>query len=193
MPGNFAIALVDFHVIIDDRTQVRPMHLADAEEVYQLIVKNREHLYPWMAWVPDEPYTREMTRDYIRYSEKAAREQTQFDGLIERDGHIIGSIGFPIIDWRNRIAHIGYWLDLAHTGHGIMTAAVRALTRYGFEALELNRIEIRCDVENERSAAVAQRLGYKLEGRLRQAMFKRDRYVDDFVFSMLREEWEATP
>lgn len=185
------IALIDFHVSVDDDTEVRPVHSADAEELYLLVRQNEEHLYPWMGWVPADGFTREDMRDFIRRSEKAVRDQTQFNALIVQNGKIVGATGFPVIDWTNRIAHIGYWLDRGHTGHGLMTQSVRALLTYAFDALEMNRIEIRCASNNKTSAAVAERLGFTREGILRQALLVRDTYVDECVFSMLREEWES--
>ena len=187
------IALTDFHVAVDEKTEIRPFHLTDAEELYQLVHENYEHLYPWMGWVPDEGVTREGIRDFLRFSEKAVREQEQFNAAIVCDGHIIGSVGFPVIDWPNRIAHIGYWLDEDHLGTGTMTAAVSALTTYAFDALELNRVEIRCSVENHKSAAIPKRLGYKLEGTLRQSILIHGRYVDDHIFAMLSSDWAANP
>ena len=190
MPHSPAIALTDFHVRVDQTTEVRPFHLADAEELYVLVHENYEHLYPWMGWVSDAGASREETRDFLRFSEKAAREQSQFNAAIVSNKRIIGGTGFPIIDWQNRLAHIGYWLDEAQTGKGYMTKAVRALTTYAFDALELNRIEIRCSTENAKSAAVAQRLGFKLEGTLRQSQLIHGRYVDDYIFAMLAADWD---
>lgn len=184
------IALLDFHVRVDEQTEVRPVHAADAEAIYQLVRENLDHLYPWMDWVPDTGYTREDARDFVRRSEKAAREQSSFNALIVRAGELIGTTGFPEIDWTNRIAHIGYWLDRDCTGRGVMTECVRALVTYAFDALEMNRIEIRCATGNEASAAVARRLGFTRDGVLRQASLLHGNYVDNAVFSMLREEWE---
>ncbi|MDP9018979.1 MAG: GNAT family N-acetyltransferase [Candidatus Eremiobacteraeota bacterium] len=193
MSYSSAIALTDFHIHVDERTEIRPLHMRDVEELFHLVTKNRDHLYPWMAWIPEGPYTQEMTREYLELVEQKAHEQSEFHAVLVRDGHLIGDAGFPMIDWRNRVAHIGYWLDKDHVGSGIMTSAVRALTGYAFDALELNRIEIRCSTQNIASAAVAQRLGFVHEGILRQAFAVRDTYTDDNVFAMLREDWDPSP
>lgn len=185
------IALVDFHVAVDDSTDVRPVHSADAEELYLVVRANHEHLYRWMEWVPQEGSTREEIRDFVRRSEKAAREQAQFNAVIVQNGKIVGVTGFPVIDWTNRIAHVGYWLDRRHTGAGLMTRTVAAQVTYAFDALEMNRIEIRCATQNVRSAAVAQRLGFTREGTLREVLYLHGAYVDEYVFSMLRNEWES--
>lgn len=182
---------MDFHVHVDGNTEIRPFHPDDAEELYQLIRANEDHLYPWMGWMPEDGYTREDTRDFLRRSAKAAREQLSFSAAIILAGRIVGSTGFPAIDWANRIAQIGYWLGREHTGHGLMTAAARSLTAYAFDALEMNRIEIRCAVQNTASAAVAERLGFTREATLRQVIRIRDAFADEYIFSMLREDWET--
>ncbi len=164
---------------------------SDADELYRLVRRNHAHLHPWMAWVPDDDVKREDISDFLREAKRSAAEQTAYQTAIVSGGKIIGTAGFHEIDWTNRLAHIGYWLDELYEGKGIMTAAVSALTAYGFGTLEFNRIEIRCSSENKRSAGIARRLGFTLEGTLRQAYRVRGTYTDDYVFAMLAHEWEA--
>jgi Acetyltransferase (GNAT) domain len=57
---------------------------------------------------------------------------------------------------------IGYWLAVGHTGRGLATRAAEALTRIAFDAPEVERVEIRCESENEASARIPQRLGYRV-------------------------------
>ena len=73
-----------------------------------------------------------------------------------------------------------------------MTRAVSALVDHAFSSLGLNRVEIRAAPENRRSRAIADRLGFQLEGTLRQAQRIGDQYLDNAVYSMLAEEWPAT-
>ena len=190
MPNSPAIALTDFHIRVDERTEIRPVHAKDAEAIFALVTKNHEHLYEWMEWVPEDGVTREDIRDFVRRSERAAKEQTQYNAVLVQDDQVIGTMGFPQIDWADRWAHIGYWLDKDHMGSGIVTNAVRALTTYAFEAMELNRVEIRCAVGNRKSAAIPVRLGFVHEGTLRKIRLLHGEYVDDLVYAMLCDDWE---
>jgi RimJ/RimL family protein N-acetyltransferase len=79
----------------------------------------------------------------------------------------VGATGLHRIDWRVPKFEIGYWLRTTYTGRGLMTEAVLKLTEFAFETLKAHRVEVRCDERNTRSAAVAQRCGYSLEGILR--------------------------
>ena len=64
---------------------------------------------------------------------------------------------------------LGYWLRKSKQNQGIMTEAVHALTRYAFFELKVKRLEIRCDVLNDRSKKIPERLGYHLESQLKWA------------------------
>jgi ribosomal-protein-serine acetyltransferase len=102
---------------------------------------------------------------------------------------LIGCIDLHQIDWANGIARIGYWLDREHTGHGIMTRAVRLLTEYAFEALDLHRIEIHVATANARSRRIPERLRFTMEGVLRQVQRLRNEYYDHAIYSLLRDEF----
>lgn len=71
-----------------------------------------------------------------------------------------------------------------------MTRAVKALTHYAFHELNLNRVDIRAAVENKKSRSIPERLGFVNEGRLRQAEWLYDRYVDCIIYGMLAEDWK---
>jgi ribosomal-protein-serine acetyltransferase len=74
-----------------------------------------------------------------------------------------------------------------------MTRAVRALLDHGFEAWGLNRVEIHCGVDNARSRAIPERLGFREEGELLEAERVGDRWVDLSVYAMLAADWADQP
>jgi len=79
----------------------------------------------------------------------------------------IGYCGLERIDWALRGFEIGYWMRTSSTGKGYMTEAVKALESHVFEHCGCRRLMICCDALNERSAAIPKRLGFELEGILR--------------------------
>ena len=89
----------------------------------------------------------------------------------------------------NRSTSIGYWLAEGYQGKGIMIKSCRSLIDYAFGNLGLNRVEIRCAVENSRSRAIPKNLGFTKEGIIRDAEWLYDHYVDHVVYGMLSEEW----
>jgi ribosomal-protein-serine acetyltransferase len=107
------------------------------------------------------------------------------------EGAIAGCVGLHGISWPNASTSIGYWLAEAHQGRGIMTAAVSAYVEHSFKTWRLHRFELRAAVANDRSRAVAERLGFRLEGVLRDAERVGDHTHDLVVYSILATEWQT--
>jgi len=101
----------------------------------------------------------------------------------------VGVIGFHDINHVHRFTSIGYWLSSDVQGRGIMTRACRALVQHALVDLGLNRVEIRAAVENCKSRAIPERLGFELEGAIRQAEWLHDHFVDHAVYGMLARDW----
>lgn len=111
---------------------------------------------------------------------------------IERqaDGAFIGTCGLFKWNrsWRNCV--IGYELAADAQGHGYMAEALRATLAYGFNQMGLHRIEASVNPENARSITVLNKLGFVLEGRLREAGFWADQYHDLLQYSLLRQDFD---
>jgi ribosomal-protein-serine acetyltransferase len=103
---------------------------------------------------------------------------------------VAGGVG-STLDLVNREAEVGYWLAETYEGRGIITAAVRALLGYLFDEVEVNRVMLRAAVGNMRSRAVAERLGFTLEGVQRQALILDEVPTDSAMYSLLASEWKA--
>jgi ribosomal-protein-serine acetyltransferase len=168
--------------------RLRLLEESDADELHALIEANREHLARWMPWAIEER-SAGRTLDFIRATRKQVADNNGLQAAIVEGEAIIGVVGFHAVDWANRATSIGYWLDAEHQGQGTMTAAVRALTAHAFDGWGLKRVEIRCAVENARSRAIPERLGFHGEGIRRRAERVGDRWLDHVVYAMLAEDW----
>lgn len=186
-PQQITASLVDFRLHIDEHTVIRLLHVDDAHAVYDAVMRNAEHLRPWMTWM-DSIIDPSDTHAWVRMAEKEAYEHTAFKAGIWRRRALIGFIDLHDIDWSNRHASIGYWLDRDHMGQGVMTQAVRAMTDYAFQALDLHRIEIHIATGNDRSRRIPERLGFALEGVLRQVQRIRGEFVDHAVYALTRDD-----
>lgn len=120
---------------------------------------------PWAVPTPEPAATEKWCREAA--AKFLAREQFHFTLNLKDDDTFIGNCGIHRIVWDVPLVEIGYWLATSHCGRGYMTEAVAQLVCFAFERLEANRIEIRCDAQNDRSARVAERLGFALDGVLR--------------------------
>jgi ribosomal-protein-serine acetyltransferase len=144
---------------------------------------------PWAAGS-----TLDTTREFIRSRRLEFARSGGFSSVIVERDRLVGSIGLPNVDHDRRSCEIGYWLGRSGHGRGTATLAVRALIDHAFGAGQLNRVVIRAGVGNLRSRAVAERLGFTLEGVLRQAERHPDgHYVDLAVYSLLASEWPGAP
>ena len=81
------------------------------------------------------------------------------------------------------------WQIRSVEGKGIMTRCCRVLIDYAFDKLEMNRFKIHCNVENVRSRAIPERLGFKLEGIHRQVECRNNSFDDWAIYAMLKEDW----
>jgi ribosomal-protein-serine acetyltransferase len=167
--------------------QLRPLIPADALLLFRLIDADRARLASWLPWVDD---TR-TERDTTRFIQDAAEERRQRRSLVLGlfvDGALVGTVGLHYLEWFDRSAELGYWIASHAEGRGLVTRAGRLVLRWAFEILELHRVVVRCGVGNERSRRVAERLGFRPEGLLREAHRVGDRWLDQHLYALLRRD-----
>jgi ribosomal-protein-serine acetyltransferase len=177
-------------IMISPRLHIRTLVPTDALALFRLIDLNRAFLRNWLAWLD----LTQSLQDSQRFIETAIYRYYQSESAsfaICYQNDIVGIAGFNSFDFPNKLGVIGYWLSQEHTQKGIVTAVVSRLLDYGFNELKLNKIEIRCAVENHPSRSVPERLGFVLEGQLRQCEWLYDHYVDHCVYSLLANEFKG--
>ena len=173
---------------VDDCIVLRQISEDDAQELTDLVDRNRLYLREWLPWLDHSSGIRDTARFIGRSLEQADDENGLTFGIV-CDGGLAGIIGQHYVDSLNRRTEIGYWLDASHQGNGIMTRSTARLTDYAFTDQDCNRVMLHCAVGNLKSRAVAERLGFAQEGILREAEWLYDHYVDLVVYSMLKAEW----
>jgi ribosomal-protein-serine acetyltransferase len=169
---------------------IRPFIDADAAAIFDQVDRNRPHLREWLVWVDDTHGIGEIDDFISRSIEQFARDDGYQAGIFVKD-RLAGAIGLHFINRHNLSTEIGYWLAKNYGGQGIMTAAVRAVTTHALKTWHLNRVEIRAAASNRRSRAIPERLGFTLEGMLRQAHNIYGTLHDLAIYGVLREEWKG--
>ncbi len=161
----------------------------NAEEIYRAVRENLEELKLWMPWVTDD-YSIDTARDFIKTNLIEFAENNTFAVAVALNEKIVGTIGLHHLDSANKSVQIGYWLDKQAQGKGLATRCCRVPINYAFEDLGLNRIQINCNVENAKSRAIPERLGFRLEGILRQVEWLNNDFRDWAIYAMLAEDWK---
>lgn len=174
---------------IDEKTKLKMLDLRDSEQVFDLTIRSKDTLKEWLPFI-DFTKTVSDTENFIKSTMKQFSENNGIQAGIWYEDNLAGVIGFHKIDWNNKSTSIGYWLGDAYVGHGLMTKSVKAFVDYALIDLGLNRVEIRAAVENKKSRAIPERLGFTHEGTIRQSEWLYDHYVDHEVYGMLAADWK---
>jgi RimJ/RimL family protein N-acetyltransferase len=174
-----------------DRLLLRPLRPADADALFAI------HADPEFArfW-SSPPWTERAQAEALIAQDAldlASGEHLRLGIERREDGVLLGSCTLFKIHATNRRAELGYGLGPAHWGGGYAQEAVRALLDFGFAAdgLNLHRVEADIDPDNQASARLLQRLGFRLEGRLRERWIVGGVVSDSAMYGLLQREWRA--
>ena len=177
-----------FEELRGPRVVVRPYRLEDADALFAAVAESRQHIWPWMPW-GDQHQTVDDSRDFIlRTQAKWLLREDMTVGFFEASSErYLGGSGLHPRGWDVPAFEIGYWIRASAEGHGYVAETVRLLADFAFESLGAQRVMIRCDARNTRSAAVAERLGFVREARLRNEVRTHTDSAlrDTLVFSLI--------
>lgn len=136
---------------------------SDIELLVAAVNNSLEHLRPWMPWA-QSPATTETIEAFLHQASLEWDSGHGFQYAMRRHGsaHILRYCGLHASLGPGAL-EIGYWVHVEQTGRGLATAAAGALTRAALALDEVDRVEIRCDAANARSASIPPRLGYRLD------------------------------
>lgn len=162
--------------------RIRSWHASDAASVVRHV--NNYNVTRQLRDRVPFPYTHADAHAFLAQV-AAQRPETNF--AIESGGEAVGAIGFMLGTDMDRVsAEIGYWLGEPLWGKGIMTAALRTATEYGFATYGLTRIFATPRADNPASIRVLEKAGYTREALLRRAAIKEGKIVDLLLYSQIR-------
>ena len=169
-----------------DRLILRPMRVSDAYDMYEYAC--RDDVTEYLLWSPHESIF--LTKDYLAYIEKRYKAAEFYDWAITLadSGKMIGTVGFTKIDAPNSCGEIGYVLNPDYHGMGIATEAARRILDFGFEVLELHRIEAKFMKGNDASLRVMEKLGMAFEGYHTDAMLVKGKYRTIGYYAIIRNK-----
>lgn len=174
-------------VIRADRILLKKHKVDMAETMFACVEQDRARLQRFLPWT-EFTKTVEDERHYIESTIERWERYELFDyGIFKLENEeFMGNVGVHTINWLNSCCELGYWIAGEFEGQGYMSEAVAALTNASHEFF--NRVEIRCDPANRRSAAVPENLGFHFEGHLKKNVYMDGEYRDSLVYSHLQSD-----
>jgi ribosomal-protein-serine acetyltransferase len=173
---------------VDEELSLKLIEYKDAEELYALSDRSRNHLGTWLPWI----HFTESVEDTKKFIKGCLQRYADNNGqtiCIMYKGKIAGVIDFHEMNWSHNKTSIGYWMGIDYKGLGLLTRSCKVLFDHAFNDLGLNRIEIRAAEENVKSRAVPERLGFVQEGIIRDAAKMYGKYVNHVIYGMVASEW----
>jgi [ribosomal protein S5]-alanine N-acetyltransferase len=169
-----------------ERLALRPFALSDAPTVQKLAGARDVAM---MTTTIPHPYEDGIAEAWIETHQDAFDQGEEVVFAVTRscDGLLIGAIGISI-NKLHQLGEMGYWIGKPYWGQGYCTEAARAVVRYAFDVLHLNRVQARHMTKNPASGRVMQKAGMRYEGTLRQSLHRWDAFEDAAVYAILRSE-----
>lgn len=169
---------------VDDELSLRIMDSADADAAIMEIQSSRDYLARWLPWV-ELTHTADDYRKFIQFTrDEFAKESSYHFGIFE-DGCFIGGFSINKFDKNDNKVELGYWLGKTHQKRGIITRTVEAVTDFLFKEWDVHRIEIHVAEVNIASRKIPERLGFELDGVMRESMRHNGTYYDMMIYSKL--------
>ena len=182
MTGSAVAPIFDDGVI-----RIRPYDERDVRAMFEAARESIAEMHPWMPWCHQD-YKLEESADWVhsRADQWALDQEYAFvvEDLATR--RLLGGAGLNQFDRANQRANLGYWIRTSAAGRGAATRATRLIAVFGFDYLDLERIEILAAVGNDGSQRVAEKVGASREGILRNRLLLHGQMYDALLYSILR-------
>ena len=172
----------------DGTIRIRAYRPDDGAALYAAALESAPEVGPWLWWCTAN-YTLDEAEAYARTRPELWAKRDDYSLVIEDadTGRFLGGCGLNQVDHINKGANLGYWVRTSATRRGVCTAATRLAAQFGFEDLELQRIEITVAVGNTASRRVAGKLGATEEGIMRNRFLLQGQRHDAVLYSLVPE------
>lgn len=174
-----------FVMYVNDKISLQLLEPQHAQALFQVVERERNYLRQWLGWLDNTKNSQTQALFLSAELKKFAEGKALTTGILY-EGELCGVAGINSYNPITKTATLGYWLSESFTGKGIITDVVRALVNYCFFERGMEAVEIHAAVGNIKSRAVAERLGFALQGTVSNAENLYGRWVDHAVYQMTR-------
>ena len=184
---NFVID--DFPPLETERLLLKPLAVNDLDFVYQHF--SDPAIYRYL--VDEEPVSTCIQAQEIVdfYAQPMGKSYNRWVLVLKSEARAIGTCGYHLWDKRHHRAEIGYDLAQASWQQGFMTEALETVLSFGFDEMALNRVGAMVHPENEASLRLLAKLGFQMEGLLRDYYYQDGRFYDHWLLTLLKQEWNV--
>jgi [ribosomal protein S5]-alanine N-acetyltransferase len=174
-------------IIKGKKINLRSLKKKDAQSIYQNL--NNRDVSRYTARIP-YPYTLQDAQSFIKESQKK-KNVVVFGVENPETKEVIGVIDLTSINFHNnKGAILGYWLGKKYWKQGIITEAISLILKYAFSKLKLTRVQASVMKPNKGSMKALEKHGFKQEGTLRKKVYKNRKWLDIFIYGILKEEYK---
>ncbi len=179
-----------FFIMPSMRLYLRPVDLEDAEEIFEY--KSNKEVNKFQGFIP-----KSIEEVEIFIQNKTAREinieNTWFQFVIvhERDTKIIGDVALHFLEGGNNQVELGISLSLDYQQQGYAKEAMKTVLSYLFRDLKKHRIIASVDPRNKPSIQLIESLKMRKEAHFKKSLFIENEWVDDVIYAILKEEYDA--
>lgn len=177
-------------LIVKENLELRLPELSFNQELFQIISEQNVYLKKWLSWVHDIQDL-ENVSNFLKTARLFNQGGQKLITFIFFHQRLIGSVALIRISKENKSAELGYWIVKEMQGKGLIHDSCLRFLKYVFEKKGLHRLEINVDPNNKKSVAVAEKLGFQLEGIMRDSLFLNKKHHNLAKFSLLQSEWKG--
>ena len=162
------------------------------EILLEVLKQSREEQNVFFGAESDDILDYELKKLKAKIKDNIVQNWVKWDLVLLDTGIVIGSCGFH--NWQpiHERAEVGYLLREEYRKQGYMSEALRAVIQYGFQKMDLNRIEAFISPDNKPSVQVVKGLNFRYEGTLRQHYKSHDKIHDSAVYALLKSEYHVS-
>jgi ribosomal-protein-alanine N-acetyltransferase len=178
--------------LLDAPVSLRPVRVRDARTWRDMRVRNAPWLRPWEPTNPETPLYRSSVGPYVsmvRTMRREARQGQALPWVVTVSDRFAGQLTVGSIVWgSSRSAQVGYWIDEAYAGHGVIPTALAMAVDHCFGVVGLHRIEASIRPENHASRRVVEKLGFRDEGLRQRQLHINGAWRDHLCYALTVEE-----
>ncbi len=176
--------------ISDGELLLRRARMSEARQLMRAVQASQPELVRFLPWATPD-YDVDAARAFLEFARDEERQERGLHLSIfeQESGELVGGMGLML---RPVLGHgeVGYWTHSDRAGRGIATQAAGLIMDHGFRQLGLRRITLVCDLRNRASRRIAEKLGMRREGRLREYLVSEGRARDHWLYAILKREFK---